>query len=305
MRPFRLACLAYLGVALPGSTLGLLWPSMRVSFHEPVGALGIFLAFGVATSVIASALTGPILSRVSVGPLMALGIALVAMALSVQAAAPSFVVLICGAALFSLGFGALDSALNAHAAGHFGPRDINWMHASFGLGATIGPLLVTAVLADGLSWRWADGAMAIVQGALACVFVLTRRNWDAPAKARPPARPAIEEQPPQGVGELQPRKPALLVVISALTFSAVETGIESGAGIWGYLFLTAGRGLPHALAGVAVSAYWAMMFLGRAVLGPVAERAGAARVLGAAVVGVALGAGIMTVPGPGYWLSSG
>ncbi|MGO9660432.1 MAG: MFS transporter [Acidimicrobiales bacterium] len=299
MRPFRLACLAYLGVALPGSTLGLLWPSMRVSFHEPVGALGIFLAFGVATSVIASALTGPILSRVSVGPLMALGIALVAMALSVQAAAPSFVVLICGAALFSLGFGALDSALNAHAAGHFGPRDINWMHASFGLGATIGPLLVTAVLADGLSWRWADGAMAIVQGALACVFVLTRRNWDAPAKARPPARPAIEEQPPQGVGELQPRKPALLVVISALTFSAVETGIESGAGIWGYLFLTAGRGLPHALAGVAVSAYWAMMFLGRAVLGPVAERAGAARVLGAAVVGVALGAGIMTVPGPG------
>ena len=179
------------------------------------------------------------------------------------------------------------------------------MHASFGLGATIGPLLVTAVLADGLSWRWADGAMAIVQGALACVFVLTRRNWDAPAKARPPARPAIEEQPPQGVGELQPRKPALLVVISALTFSAVETGIESGAGIWGYLFLTAGRGLPHALAGVAVSAYWAMMFLGRAVLGPVAERAGAARVLGAAVVGVALGAGIMTVPGPGYWLSSG
>ena len=139
MRPFRLACLAYLGVALPGSTLGLLWPSMRVSFHEPVGALGIFLAFGVATSVIASAATGRILSRVSVGPLMALGIALVAMALSVQAAAPSFVVLICGAVLFSLGFGALDSALNAHAAGHFGPRDINWMHASFGLAPLSAP----------------------------------------------------------------------------------------------------------------------------------------------------------------------
>jgi len=41
-------------------------------------------------------------------------------------------------------------------------------------------------------------------------------------------------------------------------------------------FLTAGRGLHNTLAGVAVSAYWAMMFLGRAVLGPVAEHVGAA-----------------------------
>ena len=42
MSPFLLACLAYLTVALPGSTLGLLWPSMRLSFHEPVGALGSY-----------------------------------------------------------------------------------------------------------------------------------------------------------------------------------------------------------------------------------------------------------------------
>lgn len=50
MRPFRLACLAYLTVALPGPTLGLVWPSMEVSFLEPVGALGILLAFGVTAS---------------------------------------------------------------------------------------------------------------------------------------------------------------------------------------------------------------------------------------------------------------
>jgi len=272
---------------------------MRLSFHEPVGALGIFLAFGVAASVIASAATGPVLSRVSVGPLTALGIMLVTLGLTVEAVAPSFPVGVCGAVLFSLGFGAVDTALNAHAANHFGPRDINWMHASFGLGATIGPLLVTAVLTDGLSWRWATGAMAMVQGALACVFVLTRRNWETPTASPVPSRPRPEGQRSAGLEEIRFRKPSAAIVFTALTFSAVETGIESGAGIWGYLFLTAGRGLPHTLAGVAVSAYWAMMFLGRTVLGPVAERAGAARVLACAVVGVALGAGIMTVPGPG------
>ena len=42
------------------------------------------------------------------------------------------------AAAFVLGgtaFGLIDSGLNAFAAGHFDAREINWMHASYGLGA--------------------------------------------------------------------------------------------------------------------------------------------------------------------------
>src|SRR6185312_12395799 len=53
-----LACLAYLSVALPGSTLGLLWPSMRLSLGQPVGALGILLVSGIAASDVSSAVTG-------------------------------------------------------------------------------------------------------------------------------------------------------------------------------------------------------------------------------------------------------
>jgi fucose permease len=43
-----------------------------------------------------------------------------------------------------------------------------------------------------------------------------------------------------------------------------------------------------------------MMCAGRAILGPVAERLGAARVLDAAVAGVAVGAAVMAVPGPRF-----
>jgi len=46
-----LACLAYLSVALPGSTLGLLWPSIRLSLGQPVGALGILLVPGIAAGL--------------------------------------------------------------------------------------------------------------------------------------------------------------------------------------------------------------------------------------------------------------
>jgi fucose permease len=64
------------------------------------------------------------------------------------------------------------------------------------------------------------------------------------------------------------------------------------------VFLTAGRGLPRDTAGVAVSAYWATMFAGRAVLGPVAERLGAARVLAGGVAGLVVGTVVLTVPAP-------
>lgn len=300
MPPLLLACLAYLTVALPGSTLGLLWPSMRISFHEPVGSLGILLAFGVTASVISSAATGRILARVGIGRLLAIGTMLTAVALAVEAFAPSLAVVAFGFVLFGIGFGSTDTCLNAHAARHFGARQINWMHASYGLGATTGPLLVTAMLSSGLSWRWTYGTIAVALALLAWVFTLARRRWDTPLRAPTSSVPRPLENPASAPEAKVRRKRPVAVTLSALSFVAVETGIESGAGIWGYIFLTTGRGLSHEIAGVAVSAYWAMMFLGRAVLGPVAERIGPARVLGAAVVGVTLGAAVMTLPGPGF-----
>lgn len=262
------------------------------------------LAFGVTASVISSTATGRILSRVPVGSVVAGGIML-ALALAVEALTPSLWVFAGGTVLFGLGFGSVDSALNAHAASHFGARDINWMHASYGLGAIIGPLLVASLLSDGISWRSAYGGMAAAQAALALVFALTRRAWHAHPRPAAASMARPDELSSKPVGEIAPRKPSAAMLLSALAFAAVDTGIESNAGIWGYVFLTAGRDLSHLAAGMAVSAYWATMFAGRAVLGPVAGHVGAARVLGWAVAGVTLGAAVMAVPGPGFLAITG
>ena len=291
MPAFALSCVAYLGIALPSSTLGLLWPSIRVSFGAPIGALGIMLAFGVTASVISSAATGRIMVRLRVGQVLAIGAALSGLAVAVEAWAPSLPVFTAGLVIFGLSFGAMDSALNAHAARHFGARDINWMHASYGLGATVGPLLVTVLLSSGFGWRPMYGALAGLQGALALLFAVAGQNWQVSPDQMAPR--AVREMRREGQRRWRPD------VLAALVFIAVEAGLEAAAGIWGYIFLTDGRGLPRAAGGAAVAAYWAMMFAGRAVLGPLAERAGAARVLATAVMGIPAGGALMTVPGPG------
>lgn len=294
MPAFRLACVAYFSVALPSSTLGLLWPSIRVSFQLPVAALGILLAFGITATVIASTITGRLLPRLSAASLVATGTALTAAALAAEALAPALWGFACGMVVFGLGFGAVDAAVNVHAARHFSARQINWMHASYGAGATAGPLLATLMLSNGLTWHWVYGILAAAQAVLAVVFAVTGRAWPAPRGAAAtvlgPAGP-----PPRPGNRRRPRMASL----GALTFVAVENGIESGAGIWGYVFLTQGRGLTDAAAGVALSAYWAMMFLGRIVFGAVAGRVGPARLLGAAVAVVSVGCALMAVPGPG------
>jgi fucose permease len=311
---FLLSCLTYLAGALPASTLGLLWPSLRLSIHEPVSALGILLVVSVTASAASSALTGRVLSRAPAGPsavglLLPGGTALLAVALAAEAAAPSLWVLISGCAVFGVGFGVINSAVNVYAVRHFGARDINWVHASYALGATIGPLLVTGLLSSGLSWRWAFGSMAVVLALVTSVLAVGRRRWRAPPANTAGSRQAStsgKRRALTAAGERaheQARAPGLrrrTALLGSLAFTAVETGIESAAGIWGYEFLTAGRGLPGVTAGAAVSAYWAMMLAGRIVFGPVAQRVGAARVLALAAVGVPLAAALMTMPGPGF-----
>jgi fucose permease len=293
---FRLACLAYLSVALPASTLGLLWPLIRTGFHLPIAALGLLLALGTAASVIASAVSGRLLPRLTAGPFLAAGTALTAVALMAEAFSPSVWVFACGMAVFGLGFGALNAAVNVHAAHHFSARQINWTHASYGAGATLGPLLATLLLSSAFTWHWVYGIFGGAQAVLAVVFTMTGRAWAAPPRA---AAAGAAPAPPG------PRRRPTAAVLGSLIFIAVETGIETGAGIWGYVFLVQGRGLTHAAAGVALSAYWAMMFLGRVVLGAVAGRVGPSRVLAAAVAGVSLGCALMTVPGPGLLAVAG
>ena len=301
---FRLACLAYLGVALPASTLGLLWPLIRGSFQLPVAALGALLALGTAATVIASAVSGHLLSRLTAGPLLAAGTALTALALTAEAFTPTVWLFACGMMCFGLGCGAINAAINVHAAHHFGARQINWTHASYGAGATLGPLLATLLLSSGFSWHWVYGLFGGAQAVLAVVFTVTGRAWGAP----PLAATAVAVPAPRLAdhsAEARKQRRPTAAVVGSLTFIAVETGIETGAGIWGYVFLVQGRGLSTAAAGVALAAYWAMMFLGRVVLGAVAGRVGPSRVLAAAVAGVSGGCALMTVPGPGLLAVAG
>ncbi|MFG2109100.1 MFS transporter [Micromonospora chersina] len=186
---------------------------------------------------------------------------------------------------------------------------MNWMHAFFGLGVAIGPLIMTAVLGAGLSWRWGYAVVAAAQLALATAFALTVRLWRAapPDGGTLPPDPIAPQVVPGGPTVAAParrrsvgatlRLPAVWLGGAAF---AVYVAIEVSTGLWAFLLLTEGRGLAAAVAGLCVSGYWGSLFVGRVVQGVVAERLGTARVLRGSLLGMAGGAVLVALPAPGW-----
>lgn len=283
-----LAYLAYVSMALPDGLFGVAWPAMRLTLGAPVSAVGLLLPFGVASSLLSSTVTGFVVGRVGMGRLLAMGTALSAAALVMFALAPAFWVLIPAIVLLAAGSGGVDAALNVHAARRFTARHINWMHASYGLGAMTGPLVVTAIIDSGLSWRWAYTTIAAVQAIVSLAFLATAGRW---AAAPPPSRR------PRSADTWHALRMSGLWRGAAVF--AVETGFESTTALWTFLFLSTGRGLSHVVAGATVSAYWAALCLGRLILGPLAERYGPPRVLRGSVAAMVLGAVLVLLPAGG------
>jgi fucose permease len=294
MSVLPLSYLAFVSMALPDGLLGVAWPSMRLSLGEPVGALGLLLPFGVVSSLLSSASTGVILTRTGVGRVLGVSAALSAVALVGCGLAPAFWAVILAAVLLAAGSGAIDSGMNAYAARHFTARHINWMHASYGLGALGGPLLVTGVIGAGLSWRWAYACVGAVQALLATAFFATSGRWliGATSGDTRVARPA------RGIRPSLWHAFRLAALWRGAAVFALETGLESTTALWAFLFLTEGRGLVRGVAAATVSAYWGTLCAGRLILGPLAERCGAHRVLVAGVAGIVLGAVLVAVPAP-------
>lgn len=287
-----LAYFAFISLGLPDGLIGVGWPSIGPDLGVPLDAVGLLLIAGTTGYITSSVAAGFTIARLGVGWLLAGSTALASLALTGYATSPVLAMMIGCALLLGLGSGAIDSGLNAYAAAAFGPRHMNWMHAFFGLGVAIGPLIMTSVISAGLSWRWGYAAVATAQAVLATAFALTARNWAA-------HRPVEDGDAPALKVPIRDTLAIPAVWFGALAF-AVYVAVEVAAGLWAYLLLTEGRGLSGAVAGVCVSGYWASLFLGRVVQGVVAERLGSDQVLRASLGGMVAGAVLVALPAPGW-----
>lgn len=278
-----LAFAAFISLGLPDGLLGVSWPSIRGEFALPLDSLGLLVAVITAGYLTASFCSGMVLRVLQIGTVLALSTFAAAFALLGFALTPSWWLMIGLGFVAGLGGGAIDAGLNAYGARHFSPRTLNWLHAFFGLGTTIGPLIVTAVLGADQIWRVSYVIVGTVQMGLAATFFLTRKRWvevpeiadhDVPHAAAAPTLKTL-------------RRP---VVWLGMLIFFLYTGVEMATAQWSYSLLTLGRGVSETAAGLIVSLYWGSLMGGRILFGFVANRVPLARTLRFCLIGSIVGA---------------
>jgi len=269
--PVALLALGTLG--LRDGSLGVAWPSMRTTFHLPLSSLGLLILLANAGYLVSSTGSGRATARLGAGRLLAVASAAATAALGVYCLAPWWPLLLAAAPVLGLANGAIDTGVNAHVALHHSVRVMGLVHASYGVGATLGPILVTTVLTQGAGWRAAFLTLMALEALLAVRWFATWRAWSAAAPA--PARSSSPPGPPSGPGAT-PRR--ALLPLSLVVFF-VYTGLELATGAWAFSLLREGWRLGPAAAGAWVASYWAALTAGRVLLGVAGHRTTTDRLL--------------------------
>ena len=269
--PILLAYAAFIALGMPDGLLGIAWPTMRADFGVPLDALGMLLLASVVGYMTSSFLSGALMARIGVGRLLAISCFLTGTALFGYTLVPMWWMMVLLGVLAGLGAGAIDAGLNTYAAAHFDAGLVQWLHASYGIGITLGPIIITTALTVSDSWRVGYRVVAGFQFAMALAFVLTLSWWrDNEASRGDSQREKLltEYKTPMMETMRRPR-----VWLSVLLFF-LYVGAEVSLGTWAYSLLTESRGVSTQWAGLLVGGYWAMFTLGRILAGLYANRLG-------------------------------
>jgi fucose permease len=166
---------AFIALGLPDGMLGTAWPSVRHSFHVPLEDLGVVLLAGTVGAVALSAVSGLVIQRIGIARTVRLGGALAGTGAIGLVLSPAFWTFVLAGAAIGLSAALIDGSINSAIALAGRNRLLNLVHGSYGIGTTVGPLVVTgAVLV--VSWRPAYGFLFLADIVLIAGWWLAGRS---------------------------------------------------------------------------------------------------------------------------------
>jgi len=146
---------------------------------------------------------------------------------------------------------------------------LNYLHALFGAGALIGPLVASWILDNKWGWQNLFLVWLVATLVLAIGFRLAFGSLSIDVLSSTPAEDKLLQTEEQIAATRNPMRQALKhpTIWLATIFLLVYVGGETVVGSWTYTFLTEGPRYSTTLSGWLVSTYWIGLTLGRVVLG--------------------------------------
>jgi len=251
--------LIYIGSGLPCYLLGAAWPSVYVEMGVPDSVLGIVSTIMICSMIVANLFSANLLKRFGIGSIIAVCMLIMGITATGYALAGAFVILCVFAVPLGLALGSIDAVLNNFVAVHFKSRHMNWLHCFWGIGATVGPIILASGMTVFGTWRAGYYSVAGIQFALAVLLFLTVRTWKkAPVVAEKPAEPIKVNY-----AEVFRLKGIRLSLVAFFAYCALEFTVA----LWGPLYMVMVKGVTEEQAAQWISFVFLGMTLGRLLAG--------------------------------------
>jgi fucose permease len=281
--------LAFISLGLPDGVLGLAWPAMRASLAQPLESLGMVTFVLASCSSVSGFVSGRVLARFGTGPVTLVSALMTGLSLLGLAYVPNFPLMVALAFPLGLGAGSVDAGLNHFVAEHYSSKHMNWLHACWGAGATLGPLIMGSALASAGGWSRGYLIIASCQLVLASILLSSLGLW----KRQGPAH----HDPEKIVAGGRPETPAWAPALAAVLF-ALYVSVEMGVGLWAASVLIESRLFDPTMTGLALTLYYGAIMVGRVLIGFVSNRLGNRRLVRYGLVLAIVGIGLLIITGP-------
>jgi fucose permease len=254
-----LTFIAFIALGLPDGLLGVAWPSLRADFSISLDSMGMIMVTATAGYMTSSFLNGKLVSRFGVGRLLAASCALTGFTLFGYSVSPSWYLMVFLGIFAGMGAGAIDAGLNTYVAANYNEGFMQWLHASYGIGITFSPLIMSYAVNSLNSWRLGYDIVGGFQILLALCFVISLPLWNKGKKkdGAEETRKLTDYKTSYWETFKQPR-----VWLSFLLF-VIYCCSEVSLGAWAYTLLTESRHIAPSIAGILTGSYWAFFTVGR------------------------------------------
>ena len=260
--------LAFISLGLPDCLLGSAWPVIYQEMNVPVSYAGAISMVISAGTIVSSLQSERLIKKLGTGKLTALSVLLTAVALWGFSVCNSFWMLTLWAIPYGLGAGSVDAALNNYVALHYKSHHMSWLHCMWGIGASVGPYIMSFALTQNMGWNVGYRIVSVVQIILTFFLFVSLPLWKGKEHTGGLEEKKTDKEKVLSIKEIIRIPGAKQVFLMFFCYCA----LESTAGLWASSYLVLKHGLGVEVAASFGSLFYVGLTVGRAISGFVAMR---------------------------------
>lgn len=255
--------LSFISLGLPDSLLGSVWPVLHGQMNVPLSYAGILQMLIAACTVISSLQSDRLTKRFKTGKVTAFSVTLTAVAIFGFSISSEFYKLVLWSIPYGLGAGSIDAALNNFVALHYKSRHMSWLHCMWGVGATVGPFLISHALLSGAGWQMGYRYVFYIQAVLAIFLFLSLPLWKKAPNLKYKNTGSAVDNEVLNLKQILRIPGAKEIMVTFFCYCA----IEQTTGLWATSYLVQNEGLGAQEAASFAGLFFLGVTIGRALSG--------------------------------------